>query len=193
MREQLIQLGTRLRELRRARGKTLQELAEATGLTAGLISKIENFRTIPSLPVLMAVAETLETDLAELFAGIDFRRSGKWLLVRGGELPPVEREERPGVRYRAVLERSLNVETLQVMHVTVDPLLEGEPVSSEGDEMIHMLAGEIVYRVGDEPVALAAGDTLFFDGRVPHAPSNRSGQPATLLVCYFLREEKGES
>lgn len=56
MNEQLTCLGMRLKELRRKRLLTLQQLAERTELTAGLLSKIENFRTIPSLPVLLSIA-----------------------------------------------------------------------------------------------------------------------------------------
>ena len=48
MREQLIVLGTRIKKIRKERKMTLQALADRTGLTAGLLSKIENFRTIPS-------------------------------------------------------------------------------------------------------------------------------------------------
>ena len=59
MREQLTALGCRIRDLRKQRNMTLQELGEKTHLTAGLLSKIENFRTVPSLPVLAEIARAL--------------------------------------------------------------------------------------------------------------------------------------
>ena len=70
MREQLIVLGTRIKKIRKERKMTLQALADRTGLTAGLLSKIENFRTIPSLPVLVGIAAALQIDLAALFEGM---------------------------------------------------------------------------------------------------------------------------
>ena len=79
MREQLVTLGCKIRELRKKRRMTLQELAERTGLTAGLLSKIENFRTIPSLPVLAEIARALETGLSELFEDIVFSEKKNWL------------------------------------------------------------------------------------------------------------------
>ena len=49
MREQLIVLGTRIKKIRKERKMTLQALADRTGLTAGLLSKIENWSASPPL------------------------------------------------------------------------------------------------------------------------------------------------
>ena len=67
MNDDLLVLGGRLREIRKKKGLTLQQLADRTGLTAGLLSKIENLRTSPSLPVLSDLATALGTDMADLF------------------------------------------------------------------------------------------------------------------------------
>ena len=93
MREQLIVLGTRIKKIRKERKMTLQALADRTGLTAGLLSKIENFRTIPSLPVLVGIAAALQIDLAALFEGMTAGKKSEWLLVRPADRSPVEREE----------------------------------------------------------------------------------------------------
>ncbi len=188
MREQLISLGGRIKEIRKQEKFTLQELADRTGLTAGLLSKIENFRTVPSLPVLMSIATALQVDLAELFAGMSFAHKPKWLLIRHSDQKPVEREESDGMSYSVILETALNAVNLQVLLVTVQPGVKREPVSGEGDEMLYILSGKMEYRLGEDRVQLQAGDTLFFDGALPHAPVNPHKSPVTLLACYFLRE-----
>lgn len=192
MREQLIVLGGRIKEVRKERKMTLQALAAKTGLTAGLLSKVENFRTIPSLPVLVGIAAALEIDLAELFRGMTATAKSRWLRVRPEEQKPVEREEGRHLRYRMILETPLAAVNLQMMHVTIPPGHGGETVTTEADELLYILEGSFRYRLGDESVELAAGDMLYFDGMLPHVPENDSGANAALIAFYFLREPENE-
>ena len=189
MREQLIALGSKIKVLRKARRLTLQALAEQIGLTAGLLSRVENSRTVPSLPVLMVLATALQVDLSELFEGIVcFHEKAKWLLIRSCNQQPVEREDSTGIKYSMILETALTAVNLQVMLVTIQPGAQREMVSGEGDEMLYLLSGRVEYRLGEDSVQMTAGDTLFFDGNLPHVPVNGFEEPAILLACYFLRE-----
>ena len=189
MREQLITLGCRIRELRKKRKVTLQELAEQTELTAGLLSKIENFRTIPSLPVLLEIAKALETDLSGLFEGIVFSEKKNWILVRSNEQRPVEREPEHGLCYRMILETPLDAVNMQVMLVTEGTGREHRPVSTEADQLLYILSGRFHYRIGDDSIELAEGDLLFFDGSIPHGPEHKPGSSFSMLAFYFLHSE----
>ena len=191
MREHLISLGTRIKSFRKERKMTLQEFAEKTALSPGLLSKIENFRTIPSLPVLVRIAAALEIDMAELFSGITFREQPRWLLIHGGEGELVEREESIGMSYRALLETPLDASALQVMLVTIAPGVQRGPVTSEADEMLYLLSGELSYQLGENKLPMTPGDLLYFDGAIPHFPVNNGTLPAILLVCYLLRKNGG--
>src|SRR5262249_60962077 len=61
-----MQLGKKVRALRLRRGLTVQQLAEATRLSKGFISQVENDRTSPSLATLQDLARALETSVAYL-------------------------------------------------------------------------------------------------------------------------------
>ncbi len=187
MNEQLTCLGMRLKELRRKRLLTLQQLAERTELTAGLLSKIENFRTIPSLPVLLSIARALEVDLSVLFEGITFKQRKPWTLIHEQEQFPVEREDSTGLEYNMILESALDSDSFQVMLVTVAPGADREPVAGEGRELLYLLSGTVEYQVGEEKIEMHSGDTLFFDGTLPHVPHNSSKSKAVMLVFYFLK------
>lgn len=190
MYEHLSFLGSRLREQRRDRGLTLRELAHRTQLSAGLISKIENFRTIPSLPVLLTLARELRIDLAELFDGVPAAEARPWVLVRAGEGVPVERESNHGMSYRMLLESGTGASEFQLMLISVSPGARRKAVSGTAMELLYMLSGELEYHVGDDAIPLRRGDTLFFDGSIPHVPVNSSAAEAVLLVLYLLSEEK---
>ena len=61
-----MQLGKKIRDLRLRRGLTVQRLAEASGLSKGFISQVENDRTSPSLATLSELARSLDTSVAYL-------------------------------------------------------------------------------------------------------------------------------
>ena len=67
---ELAGIGVRLKEIRKSKGLILQAVAERAGISKSLLSKIENFRTIPSLSVLYRIAEALQTDLADLVSRV---------------------------------------------------------------------------------------------------------------------------
>ena len=78
--DKLSLIGLRILELRKAQKMSLRELAKRSGLSAGLLSKIENFRTVPSLSVLIEIANSLEVDVSVLVIWLPYRRSaiGRW-------------------------------------------------------------------------------------------------------------------
>ncbi len=193
MNDQLISLGVRLKKIRKERGLTLQALADITQLTAGLLSKIENFRTIPSIMVLLEIARALEIDLSELFSGISFSPAARMLLVRADEHRQLEREEGRPLDYAMIMELPLAAVNLQMMLVTLIPQAACPPVTTEADEFFYILSGSCRYRVGTEVFELHPGDALWFDGAQPHAPEVCDAE-VRILVLYLLREQhKGSS
>ena len=189
MNDDLAAMGGRLREIRRKKGLTLQQLADRTGLTAGLISKIENLRTSPSLPVLSDLAKALGTDMAELFLPAGTADgSRKWRYFPAGSFRTIDREENSGFAYKLIFESRLSGDRQQVMLVEVEPGAKREPVSGDGNEVLYMISGRLNYRIGEDSICFGPGDVLFFDSSVPHVPENPGPEKAVLLALYHLNE-----
>jgi transcriptional regulator with XRE-family HTH domain len=89
----LICIGRRIREARRVRELTLDQIARRTGLSKGLLSKIENFRTIPSLPVLAQIAGSLNLDMGELVKGIGVDVAPPYEVIKSADRKVVERDK----------------------------------------------------------------------------------------------------
>ena len=190
MRQNLIKLGSSIKSFRKEQNLTLAILSELTGLTAGLLSRIENFRTLPSLPVLLKIAEALKVTPAELLSGIGETSSPAWTLVRKDDRAAVERENNKGFMYEMLLDTESLGCNLQTLILNIEPGAVREKVKTDGDQFIFVLKGNIIFYLGDEKINLSEGDILFFDGNIEHVPENPGSEIAILLAVYLLKEAK---
>ncbi len=190
MREYLVSLGQKLKSIRKSKKMTLQEFAEKAGLSAGLISRIENFRTLPSLVVLVRISAALGINMTELFEGITFEDHPRWKLIRAGEAKKIDKEgEGIGMNYFMLTETGESARSC-IWLVEVEPWVKRPPVTTAADEMLYIVSGDLEYHLGVEKLELHKGDLLFFDGEIPHYPVNQTQQTATMLVCFFMHPEK---
>ncbi len=81
----LSNIGKKIKEVRKGKGQNLQELAAQSNITAGLLSKIENFRAVPSLPVLLNISKALDVNMADLVEKVVNNKEASFLLVRKDE------------------------------------------------------------------------------------------------------------
>jgi quercetin dioxygenase-like cupin family protein len=190
VRQNLIQLGLTIKSFRKVQNLTLTKLSGMTGLTAGLLSRIENFRTIPSLPVLLKIADALKVSPAELLVEIGNSHMPAWVLVRKHERTLIERENNEGFSYEKLLDREVSGQNLQAMILSIKPGAVREKIKTDGHQFIYILKGEIIFLLGDESINLSEGDILFFDGNIAHVPQNHSDKTAVLLAVYLLNEAK---
>ena len=173
-----MQLGRKIRDLRLRRGLTVQQLAEATGLSKGFVSQVENGRTSPSLATLQDLAKSLETSVA-------------YLVVEEDLVPyVVRRGERPNM---SVNGNGSRVEVLSAQPRRNLELLQAElPVGAgtgdkrqfhHGEEIVLCVEGRVRLACGDHIVLLEVGDSCHFDGRVPHSIENGGDMPARVFIA----------
>ena len=173
-----MQLGKKIRDLRLRRGMTVQQLAEATGLSKGFISQVENSRTSPSLATLQDLARALETSVA-------------YLVVEEERAPHVVREaQRPRLQVGAgpSLVEVLSAQPRRNLELLMIELAPGADSGERrhhhhGEEIVLCLEGRVVLMCGDSELALDTGDACHYDGRVPHAVRNAGSGPARLLIA----------
>lgn len=188
----LIQISNQLKQKRKERGITLQTLADQARVSKGLISQIENNRTIPSLLVLINLIKSLGVDLNEFFNEIGPNGQTDPVVVRRRvEYQPFEKENAKGFRYRRVLTRTVHGQALDVVLLTLTPKAHrAHAVKTDAYELKYVLSGNIEYVIGEQTYQLAEGDSLFFDGLTSHNLRNTGETDAVLLVIYFFHEKK---
>ena len=182
----LVQLSQRLRSLRIQRGYTLEQVSEMTGLTRGVLSKVENFRVTPSLATLSKIAQAFGVSMAELFEGLDDRP--EMVVVRKDERMIVERD-RPDSKivYHALAHLRPN-KIMEPFLLEVPPgEARRQKLAHEGEEFLMVLQGKVDYEYGDQSFQLYEGDCLYEDGTTEHTLNNPTDEVA-LVLCIYATE-----
>ena len=183
----LAAVGRQTRAFRRQKGLTISQLAKEMGISNGMLSKIENGQTAPSLQTLQTLSQALSVPLTSLFMGSEETREA--MHVKSGEVVEADRAgTRSGHQY------SLLGNTAGSSRVTVEPYLilltEESDVfptfQHDGMEFLYMLEGRLEYRHGREKYLLETGDSLIFDADAPNGPEKMLELPARYLsiICY---------
>lgn len=173
-----------IRKLRESKGITLETLAKKARVTKGFLSQVENFRAMPSLPLLYKLAEALEVEPAALLAVTEDNL--RYILTKNGDGVVIEREHpESGFVYKA-LAKGKNSKTMEPFLLEIPPRANRKAVTTNGDEFIYLRKGEIDFHLGNDAVRMHSGDSLYFEGEIPHYPENMADSTAILLVVYSI-------
>lgn len=176
-------IGREVRTLRRQHGMTVADLAAATGLSIGMLSKIENGNTSPSLTTLQVLAHAFSVPVTAFFRGYEERREAQH--VRAGEHLEIERRgTRAGHQYNLLGHIGANASGVVVEPYLITLTTESDTFPTfqhEGLELLYMLEGEVDYRHGENIYPLKPGDSLLFDADAPHGPETLVRLPARYL------------
>ena len=191
-----VAIGREVRAFRKKLGITVADLAAATSLSLGMLSKIENGITSPSLTTLQALSQGA-------------RRSGDRLLppLRGGARVQSSSRQAKGWRSSGAARAPATSTICSAMSapiragVVVEPYLITLSANSdvfptfqhEGMEFLYMLEGEVVYRHGAHLFRMLPGDSLFFDADAPHGPEELTKLPIRYLsIISYPQSNQGD-
>jgi transcriptional regulator with XRE-family HTH domain len=183
-------IGHEVKRFREKLGITISELAKSAEMSAGMLSKIENGATSPSLASLQALSNALQVPVTSLFRGYEEIRDASF--VKAGQGLTIERRgTRAGHQYQLLGHSPHGPVMVEPYMITLTAKSDVFPTFQHaGLEMLYMLEGNIVYRHGDKTYDMHPGDTLFFDADVPHGPEELKQLPARYLsVISYRREE----
>ena len=181
-------IGHEVRKLRKKLGLTVTDLSNATGISSGMLSKIENGNISPSLSSLQALSRALGIPLTTLFRGFEERRSASF--VKSGEGLNIERRgTRAGHQYSLLGHIDDNSSGVMVEPYLITLTAESDVFPTfqhEGLEFLYMISGEVVYRHANLLYRMRVGDSLLFDADAPHGPEQLVRLPARYLsiICY---------
>jgi transcriptional regulator with XRE-family HTH domain len=183
-----VAIGREVRTCRKKLGISISDLSGATGISLGMLSKIENGNTSASLTTLQALSRALGVPVTSFFRRYEERRPASF--VKAGKGLSIERRgTRNGHQYHL-----LGYSAEPSSKIVVEPYLITLTKESDvfplfqhsGMEFLYMLQGKVVYRHSDMRYTMIPGDSLFFDADAPHGPEEMVKLPIRFLsiICY---------
>ncbi len=164
-------IGSKLRQLRAKKKIALVDLGKHTGLSASMISQLENGKLVPTLPTLARIAMVFDVGLDYFFS--DKRRRRLFSIVRSNErmrFPERSDSPTPGY-YFECLAFSAQDKSLQA-YLAEFPAIPADEATEhlhEGSEFLHVLEGTLQVCYQDDEYTLQTGDSVYFDSGVPHS------------------------
>jgi transcriptional regulator with XRE-family HTH domain len=179
-------LGNTIRELRLKHGLTIAEVADQTGISRGMLSKIENAQTATSLETLAKLTGALGVSLSTLFRNYNIPEGGAQLVKQGSGMEVVRRGTKRGHTYHLLAYDQGPTKLFEPFLITMDDASEVFPTFEHpGTEFIHLLEGKIEYRHGQSTYVLEPGDSLTFRGDIPHGPERLMELPIRFLAIIY--------
>ncbi len=178
------ELGTKLRQLRLKKKIALVDLGKHTGLSASMLSQLENGKLIPTLPTLARIAMVFDVDLSHFFSEKRPRRT--FSIVRAHErlkFPDRPDSPVPGFFFEVLAFGTSDKQMSAYLaefprHAPHDARAHVH----DGSEFIHVMEGVLGIHYQSEDHLLKAGDSVYFDASEPHAYFGQSEAPAKALV-----------
>jgi transcriptional regulator with XRE-family HTH domain len=176
-------IGPKIRELRRGKKMGLVQLGRHTGLSSGMLSKIERGQLFPTLPTLLRVALVFGVGLEHFFAAADDRPA--FAVVRKKDrlrLPDSSGSSDPAYYFESldfpVVDRRMEAYYASFPAGGAPSV----PHSHEGAELIFVLQGQLAVDIAGNVALLDEGDALYFDPSVPHSYRQQGRFAASAVV-----------
>ncbi|MDT0331496.1 helix-turn-helix domain-containing protein [Nocardiopsis lambiniae] len=170
-------VGPRLRALRRERGVTLADLAEATGVSESTLSRLESGRRRATLELLLPLARTYDVPLDDL---VGAPRTGDPRI----HLKPIRRF---GMTFVPLSRRPGGTQAFKMIIPGRPEPLEPTPRTHEGFEWLYVLNGRLRLVLGEHDLTLTPGEVAEFDTSSPHWLGSADGGVVELLILFGLQ------
>lgn len=170
-------VGETIRDLRKHRGLSLRDAAEATGLSPSYISSIERGAAAPSIASLQKLGAAYGTNAITLMSGS--YEAPDSLVVRANDRRVLDNPD-----------RGVKIEDLSTAHSNLEPLIftfqpgcgSDGAISHEGEEFLLVLAGRLhLVLDGSDEYRLDTGDSMSYRSERAHQFSNQGDVPSTVL------------
>ena len=177
------QIADKIKFIRKGKKMTLAQLGEATGLSKGLLSRIENNQVSPPIATLSKIAQGLEVSISVFFEDLSDEQNRYTVTRKNDRLRVTRAGSKMGFDYYSLTRLKSN-------HV-INPFIVRYPVLTQeptylydhpGEEFFMVLKGEADFVYGKETIRLSEGDAIHFDPSVPHRGQNAGAVDCECLV-----------
>ncbi len=194
--QQIIEIGKKVKQLRCELRLSLRDLAQYSGTSASTIHKIETNTVVPSIAVLIKIAQALKKNVS-YFIGEEEKNSQVVCVTSKGREIFFVKDSMLKVENIASSVSDSQLEAT-LLHIKRGGTSGQIPLIHAGEEIKFCLKGRMQYIVEGQEYVLAAGDCLHFKSGLPHSWKNLGTEDSEILsVCTpppfrsFFNKKKG--
>jgi len=188
-----MKIGERIRSLRKAKGLSIAEVAEQTGIAESTISGIERHMVSPPLGNIISLAKVFGVAVGDFFGDSG---DSPYCIVRSDDRKTVSRfnstdGKAGGYSYQSLGQQKKNrhMEPFLVTITPSDPAEQAEPNQHIGEEILFILEGQVEITLLGKTEILNPGDSIYYDSTMPHVVACHGREPATMLAVIYARDE----
>ena len=178
------EIADKIKKIRKNKGYTLNRLGELTGLSKGLLSRIENYQVSPPIATLSKISRGLEVPIGIFFETDEEHREERCAVTKKDERKQVnKREATAELNYYSL--SSLRTKKLIEPFIVKYPVISKTPTKlyeHPGEEFLFVLKGRVDFIYGKKTIRLESGDTVHFDPTTPHRVRNAGDEKSECLV-----------
>ncbi|MFL0808577.1 MAG: XRE family transcriptional regulator [Oceanobacter sp.] len=175
-------IAMKVKKARQEEGLKITDVARISGISQGMVSKIENAQVSTSLETLSRLCSAIGLPISKLFSDYDRPDGGAHFTKSGEGLEVVRRGTDKGHTYQLLSYQRGGKRKAEPFLISMDDLSEVFPTFSHpGEEFIYLLKGKLIYRHGNHLYEMGPGDSLTFDAETPHGPEKLVEVPLQLL------------
>lgn len=180
-----VMLAKKIKELRRQKSLTIEDIAKKTGFSKSLISKVENGKVTPPIGTLLKISSALDVHIGYFFQ--EESENESMVIVKKEERKSIIGEgTKKGYVYES-LGSKLRHKAIAPFVVTIssEDYHPGIIDQHKGEEFDFVLEGKMEYFYGNKSYMVEEGDALYFKGTIPHMLKPLEAKPVKLLVILI--------
>jgi len=183
--ESVEEIGTRIKNLRKEKGLSLDELSKLTGFEVQMLDRIEKDEVQPQLGTVIKLSKALDSAFGRIVSGVGNKI---YSITRKDERKVISRSTSHKGQRKAYTYMSLAPEVkgrhMEALLVQLEEDPEEEISIHEGEEFIFALDGVVKMKIGQDAFELEPGDSVYYLSTTPHHISAKSGKATILAVLY---------
>jgi len=174
-----MQIGSKLRRLRKLRGLTIEELADNSEITKGFISQLERDLAVPSVTTLKQILDVLGVEMSSFFT--DISETERKLFSRGDRTVQTENNH---FKIENLVPKMKYLE-MEPLVLTIESHSKYVTEFDEDEGFGFIIRGKVQVEIENEKRIMERGDCfyIFFDNQL--CIQNLASKSAEILMVYY--------
>ena len=178
-----MKIGKRIRQLRKEKDITLEELSKKSGVALATLSRMENNKKTATLKSHNSICKALGASIAELYKEAEDESKTVEAVPRGKRTEHFVHAKK--AKYELLVSKALNKKIMPLMmKIEAGGSTQDEQNKPGVEKFIYMMTGTMEAMVGGTLHIMKRGDSLYFDASLPHNFKNTSKSEAE-AICII--------